>query len=148
MTTLERVKALLVEALALLSQEGEARGKEEFLGRVSQVLEARWPDHDFTPERLEELYRLAQGDAATVGSFLARCAYRRAGGWSPDSLAGYVLSTIRKVGIEALRAEREERRKRRQAAEPAPAPEVPAEDAAPDQDPVDELLALLRDGGS
>jgi hypothetical protein len=160
----QRLKGLLVEALALLEGDPErAAGEGRFVQQVSRVLSQRWPDHDFTPEQLSELYRLSEGDATTVGSLIARCAFRRSRGWQPDSLSGYLLATVRKVGIAQLRAEREARLARLRSsihlAEPysvqlsepyeavkdQPEPVVPQPQVV---DPVDELMALLREGGS
>ena len=144
----QRLKEILVEALALLEGDPEgAAGEARFVSQVSRVLSQRWPDHDFTPDRLSELYRLSEGDATTVGSMIARCAFRRSKGWQPDSLSGYLLATVRKVGIAQLRAEREARleRLRSQAGKDQTEPPVPR---VPEVDPVDELMALLREGGS
>lgn len=102
---------------------------DQFVAVVGQALVEHYGDYqDFTDQTFERLFDLAGGDGLTVATFLGQLANRRQA--RPiESLAGYTVGVIRKVGVDQLRAEQVAK-----GLVAAPEPAAPAEEAPPAPD--------------
>ena len=95
---------------------------DQFVAVLEQALVEGWGDlRDFTDQTFQRLFELSGGDGLTVATFLRQLATRQPS--RPiDSLAGYTVGVIRKVGVEQLRAEQVQRGLVPAAPAPPPAP--------------------------